>query len=192
MPHDPGETLKRVNSVLALFFVPDEDMETKAGVREEFVRALQAYPDWAVQRAFDSWCRTRVRRPTPGEIVILASNEVKPLADEMARRKRAFEAAEAERAKATADRCPGDVSARIMAEAGFTPKRMEALRKAPMAGSLAEADAVITRPAAPHWTESASDAALDQLRAARDANPIIAEVRLAEARARKALDGDAA
>lgn len=87
-PHNPGATLKRVNAVLGLYFDPDNDPATRAAVREEFVRALAGYPDWAVQRAFDVWVKTGQRRPTPGEIVILVGRELKPLTDELARRER--------------------------------------------------------------------------------------------------------
>jgi len=87
-PHDPGATLKRVNAVLGLYFDPDNDPETKAAMRQEFVVALAAYPDWAVQRAFDAWVKTGQRRPTPGEVVILVGREMKPMTDELARRDR--------------------------------------------------------------------------------------------------------
>lgn len=87
-PHNPGATLRRVNAVLGLYFDPDNDPATKAAVREEFVRALASYPDWAVQRAFDVWVKTGQRRPTPGEIVILVGRELKPMTDELARRDR--------------------------------------------------------------------------------------------------------
>lgn len=87
-PHDPGATLKRVNAVLGLYFDPDNDPETKAAMRQEFVLALASYPDWAVQRAFDAWVKTGQRRPTPGEIVILVGREMKPMTDELARRER--------------------------------------------------------------------------------------------------------
>lgn len=87
-PHNAGATLKRVNAVLGLYFDPDNDPETRAAVRREFVVALSAYPDWAVQRAFDAWVKTSQRRPTPGEIVILVGRELKPLTDELARRER--------------------------------------------------------------------------------------------------------
>ncbi len=87
-PNDPGATLKRVNTVLSLYFDPDHSPETKAAVRQEFVVALGGIPNWAVQKAFDAWVKTGQRRPTPGEILILAERELKPIADELARRKR--------------------------------------------------------------------------------------------------------
>lgn len=77
---------------MALYYDPDLEPETKAAIREEFVRALATYPVWAVHKAFDSWTRSATRRPTPGEIVILVSREMKPLTDEVNRR--AKEAAE--------------------------------------------------------------------------------------------------
>ena len=87
-PNDPAETLERVNAVLALYFETGLAPDVKALVREEFIRALEPYPDWAVQRAFDTWARTATRRPTPGDIVILASREVEPFHKELARRDR--------------------------------------------------------------------------------------------------------
>jgi hypothetical protein len=98
-PNDRGATLKRVNTVLALYFDPDNDPAVKAAVRQEFVMALSAYPTWAIQRAFDAWVKTGQRRPTPGEIVILVGRELKPIADELARRER--EEAERREAEAT-------------------------------------------------------------------------------------------
>jgi hypothetical protein len=96
-PNDPGATLKRANTVLALYFDPDNDPATRAAVRKEFVVALSAYPDWAIQKAFDVWVKTGQRRPTPGEIGILVGRELKPIADELSRRER--EAAEAREAR---------------------------------------------------------------------------------------------
>lgn len=87
-PSDPGATLKRVNTVLSLYFDPDNSPETKAAVRQEFVVALSGVPAWAMQKAFDAWVKTGQRRPTPGEILILAERELKPIGDELARRQR--------------------------------------------------------------------------------------------------------
>lgn len=73
---------------MALYYDQDLDPETKAAIREEFVRALSGYPIWAVHKAFDSWTRSAQRRPTPGEIVILVAREMQPLVDELNRRKK--------------------------------------------------------------------------------------------------------
>lgn len=168
-PPSPGNTLKRVNAVLGLYFDPDFDAETKALVREEFVRALAAHPDWAVQRAFDVWAKSQSRRPAPSEIVRLVELELKPLTDELARRRMS----ENERQKE--QRIPPDPSRinDIMRHAGFTPKRMEAVRKAPLAGSFAEAEAATARPRVPHWFETATEAQKTALNQARLANPLM-------------------
>ena len=84
--NDPGATLKRANTVLALYYDPDNDAHTRAAMRQEFVVALADYPDWAVQRGFDAWVKTQQRRPTPGEILILVAREVRPFTDELKRR----------------------------------------------------------------------------------------------------------
>lgn len=87
-PRDEGAVLARTNAVLALYYDPDLEPETKAAIREEFVMALSTYPVWAVHKAFDSWTRTATRRPTPGEIVILVAREMQPLTEELHRRAR--------------------------------------------------------------------------------------------------------
>lgn len=87
-PPDPGATLRRANTVLSLYFDPDDDQETRAAIRHEFVVALKDYPNWAVQRAFDAWVKSNRRRPTPCDIVILVGHVMKPLTDELARRER--------------------------------------------------------------------------------------------------------
>ena len=108
--------------MLSLYYDPDLDPATKAELRQEFVVALMAFPDWAIQRAFDQWVKEAKRRPSPGEIVALAASQVKTITDEIARRARlAIPAIEASRERVTAA-----AAADIMAKAGFTPKRMDA------------------------------------------------------------------
>lgn len=171
-PHDPGATLKRVNAILALYFVPDEDMETKASVREEFLRALASYPDWAVQQAFDTWARNRTRRPSPGEIVIEVGAAMRPITDEISRRQR-----EAERQEPPREVVDKDRADEIMARAGFTPRRMDAVRKAPMARTIEQAEAIADAPPVPHWTETVADPENDPrmiaLRASRAASTVV-------------------
>lgn len=142
-PNDPGATLKRANTVLALYFDPDNDPATRAAVRKEFVVALSAYPDWAIQKAFDVWVKTGQRRPTPGEISILVGRELKPIADELSRRER--EAAEAR--EAVPELSPEDLerrrsfAAEVIGRAGygFAPQRRGTpTNEPPTAADLAE------------------------------------------------------
>ncbi len=138
-PADPGRTLTRVTAVLATYFDPDHDPAVKAAVREEFVRALASYPDWAIQRAFDAWVKTGQRRPTPGEIVILVGRELKPMAEEIARRERE----ERERAEAEATPSPEELAQR-RAYASETMQRLGFAKAArptgPMRPDVTEAD----------------------------------------------------
>jgi hypothetical protein len=172
---DPGELLKRVNATLALYYDPDFDAQTKAAVREEFVRALSDLPLWAIHRAFDSWIKQHKRRPSPGEIVILANNEIRPYASELARREKdERERAEYERDR-QARRCKPDDANAIMERAGFTPKRFAQVEARPMAGSTAELEADTDRMAKPHWSElvAPDSPEMQALRAARLANPLM-------------------
>lgn len=187
-PHDEGKTLERVNVVLGLYFDPDQDPTTRAAVRAEFVRALREFPDWAVQRGFDAWVKTMSRRPSPGEIAILAQRQLQPLIDELGYRKRMQEAQDERQASGPV--VDASTASEILAKAGFTPRRMEAILSRPMPSSLDEADA---EPAAkrPHWSETADPdgAAMQQLRAIRDGNPLVQAARFAAEKNRPPQDG---
>lgn len=176
LPFDHGAALKRVNAVLANYYDPDFDAETKALARAEFLTALKSFPDWAVQQAFDAWVKSGTRRPSPGEIVILVNRALKPLADELARReKMAAEKAEYEAAQARAPRCK-EMAERIMQTKGFTPKRINDIRSRPMANTWAEVDAVSDPQAAPlHWSVGKADDSPEMaaLRRARAENPLM-------------------
>ena len=76
-----------------------------------------------MHKAFDWWERSSTRRPSPAEIVILAERELKPLAEELGRRKADEARAEAERQDAAKQRVTPEQRERIMAEAGFRPKQ---------------------------------------------------------------------
>lgn len=176
MPSDPGETLKRAKACLLSYFDPAETPDEKAAVLQNFVAALDATPQWAMHAAFDEWARTQTRRPCPAEIVILARKAMTPIRDELLDRKSA--AGEDRRAalQRRAEMPSKDEAAAICAAAGFTPQRVEAIRKAPQAGSFARAEADASKPATPHWTEvtPADDPAWRTLQAARANNPIMA------------------
>lgn len=147
-------------------------METKVNLRAEFVTALASYPEWAMHRAFDRWVKEHTRRPSPGEIAILASRELEPITAELARRDKKQQAQ-----LPAPDRVTPEAAARIMAEAGMTPDRLLAVKRFPMAGSLDEAKAKSAEWDAPkgHWSDTAApdSAAWKQLQASRDANPLV-------------------
>jgi hypothetical protein len=188
-PHDAGETLVRINHVLATFFDPNlNDDRTRAGVREEFVRALSDRPQWAVHRAFDDWVRTRTRRPSPAEIVILVNQHLEPMTRELALRRKHFEQQQAEEQARLENRCSKERAAEMMEEAGFTVERLAAIKASPMASSFAEAEAVVEeKMEAPHWTETVEtgDERLKQLAESRSNNPLVKEARAYEAAQRK-------
>lgn len=140
------------------------------------MRALAPFPAWAMHRACDQWVRTGARRPTPGDLVILAGQEIRPFTDELARRDaiEAQEREEEERRKR--DRVSPEAAARIMAEAGMTPDRLAMVKRFPMVGSTEEAAAKqeeIRQPGK-HWSEDADpeDPRWQALRAARSQSEI--------------------
>lgn len=169
-PADDAYALDRARVCLKLYYDPEMDAADRAAMLESYAKALSAYPRWAVAKGFDAWESTGVRRPSPAEIAILASRAVKELTDEVATRKKAEPPAEPERQPV--DR---DAAAAIMERAGFTPKRLDAIRRAPMASSFAEAEALVAPSKKPHWTETVDylGPEMAQLRAARMANPLM-------------------
>lgn len=116
---------------------------------DSYARALRNWPRWAVAKAFDDWERTRNRRPSPGDIGILAANAVKELTDELSRRH------PKEPEAPPVERVSPEAAAAILAAAGFTPRRIEAVRQSPMALSLETAHqrAVV---AGKHWSDDAA------------------------------------
>ena len=110
---------------MAQYYDPDFDPETKALVREEFVRCMLPYPGWAVHKGFDEWTRTMQRRPSPAEIVILIGRAMKPLTDEIKRREKDA----AEMASSQSELTPEEIERRrafaqgVMAKAGYATQR---------------------------------------------------------------------
>ena len=176
-PNDPGYTVDRVRICLKLYFDPDMDAQDRADMLDLFAKALSPYPKWAVAKAFDAWEKTGTRRPSPGEIGNLAGRAVKELTDILAARDKA--APQPEPKRDTVSKKAADA---IMAAAGFTPKRIDAIRAAPMATSIAEAETRLTAPAQKVLVEGSPE--WRAVQAARDANPIIQEMRVREARAK--------
>jgi hypothetical protein len=108
------------------------------------------------------------RRPSPGEIVVLAKHEVEPMTKELARRSREAAEQEAERLRVQSERPSKERAAEILASVGFTPQRMAAVRAAPMARSVDEA------------LQRSDDGAWKETRAMLDADPGVQKAREAE------------
>lgn len=151
--------------MLSLYFDPDNDPAQRAAIREEFVRALAGFPDWAVQRAFDAWTKRGTRRPSPGEIAILAQRQLEPLTAELQRRRKRDEPPQIDQNR---PRVTPEAAAAILQRAGFTPNWFQAVKRMPMAGPDA-IRAEVERPA--HWTDAVPAGCTDPdvIRAARQA-----------------------
>ncbi len=184
--------LDRANTAINLGYVPDWSPEERARVLDEYRKALRNFPLWAIHNAFDTAARTMVRRASPGELVILAQRAIKPITYELARRRQEYDQQQEELAARTAARPSPEQAERILQSAGFTPKRMAAVRKHPTALSMDEAEAASDRPETRHWTEAAApdSQAMKDLQKARDANPLIQAAR--EAQRKRESRGNAA
>ena len=169
---DEAYVLDRARVVLKLYYDPAMDDMDRADMLEEFRKALSRLPKWAVAKGFDEWARTMSRRPSPAEIAILAERAVKSIADELSYRVKESQPvskpveprSENEKARAS----------EILERAGFTPKRLDAVRARPMARTEAELydERLNNRP---HWTETVAPDSpeMEQLRRARAANPLM-------------------
>lgn len=179
---DEAYVLDRTRICLKAFYEPGMLDQDRAALLDEFARALRNVPRWAVAKGFDVWMRSRSRRPSPGEIYTEAMKAIRELTDELDYRKR-MQAPD----ETPTPRVDAETAARILEQAGFTPKRMETVRKAPMARTMDEAVARVETPRPPHWSETADPDGPEMraLRAARDANPIIQEARQHQSAATK-------
>ena len=171
--------------MLSQFWVDEGAPDAVRAIQiEGWLDVLQDLGEDEVRQAWANYQRTGPRtargllcRPDPGAL------------RDMAMRARDY-AARSRRVLAPVKRDPPmfrseDEKARadeILARAGFTPRRMEVLAKAPLARTVAEAEASAEAPPRPHWTETATPAQLAQLEAARAANPHVAAARAHQAR----------
>jgi len=178
--HSPGDeayALERTRICLKLYYDPDMNDADRAMMIDSYGKALGSFPKWAVAQAFDEWERTGTRRPSPADLRILVGRKMQPMRDEVDNRaKQELERQESEHVRTDDERASG---LRSMERAGFTPKRMDAIRKKRMASSEAELYAE-DRPDAPkHWSETvaADSPEMVALRRARSENQIIQESR---------------
>lgn len=165
----------RIVTLLGHYWREDDPTELTAALAKDWADLLEGYPRAAIEDACKSYLRDQPRRkPTPGDICNRAA-----AFQAIARRRRPKLRPEPE-----PPACSAEAARDILARAGFTPKRMRALRRAPMARSVDEAEAIATRPAAPHWTERADPEGPEMagLAAARDGNEMIRQAREAQAR----------
>jgi hypothetical protein len=170
-PTDQGKVLLRLATCFAMpYFAPEQDEAMKSAVTQSFLQALDGLPTWAILRAFDAWEKTFARRPTPAEIRNLAGNEIKALTDELALRQKTTML---EPSKDT--RVDRATAAKILQDSGFTLKRMEAVRSAPMARTMDEAEAARDQVRTPHWSETAApdDPRWEALRRSRAASTVV-------------------
>lgn len=109
------------------------------------------------------------RRPSPGEIRLLAEREVKPLGEELARRRRINSQEKAAKAEQSKRIVTPEERARILAERGFTEERLAAVMRHPLARTMEEATAPIE--VKPHPSEI-SENHRAALAASRATNPL--------------------
>lgn len=151
-PADEQYILDRTRLVLRLYYEPEMSDRDRAELYEEYRKALRKYPKWAVAKAYDSWVSQHNRRPSPGEIAVLAKKHMEPFVEEIRwRREEEQRRQEWERDKRASTPTPEEAQA-IMDMAGFTPERIDAIKRAPMATSFESAEETPERPR--HWSET--------------------------------------
>tara|TARA_R110002051_G_scaffold325869_1_gene432650 strand:+ start:5660 stop:6208 length:549 start_codon:yes stop_codon:yes gene_type:complete len=166
-----GYLVKRINRVLKIGFQQDWTAEERADVVNEYRRALRHHPKWVLAQAIDLAVRSSQNRPTPGNINAAAYSVTKSIHDEIRRRQ-----SNTDRQR-DASRIPTskDEASAIMAASGFTPKQFDAVKKRPLAGSMAQLDDYDSAPTEAHWTTRVADDSQQMiaLRKARSENKMM-------------------
>lgn len=179
-PGDDGFTMDRARQCLRLYRAFDMDPgPVQAQTLESYAKALRTIPRWAVAKGFDDFERDGEGNPTPPKIVKLARNAVQRLSDELSHRQRLAAPVEPEVERTDDERLAAQ---RAMAAAGYTPKRLDDVRRHRMASTDAEMQAADEAPT-PHWSETVAPDSpeMEALRKARDENPLVQEARRMQA-----------
>lgn len=159
----------RVQTLLSHYFSPELSPEVREAAIDDWIKALVDQGRDDIEDACQTYLRDQPRcRPTPGDIRQRALSRA---GARLKNRRMALPPPEEPK--------PAPVSAeqaeRICQMAGFTPKAIEALRRAPMARTLEEAMAPRLSTRRPHWTETVAPDSpeMEALRKARAANRLI-------------------
>lgn len=157
----------RARTVCGLYYDPHQgDKAEKARAYAEFGKVLRNFPAWSVSQAFDIWVRDKSHRPSPNDIAVLAGKRIAAMRREVERR----EPVVAQKVHKEESRTDGSD---ICAAAGFTPKRLQMMRAAPMATTFDEAKQPEAKK--PHWSETAApdDKRFAMLKASRAKSALI-------------------
>lgn len=167
--------MKRINRVLKIGFQQDWTAEERADVVNEYRRALRHHPKWVLAQAIDLAVRSSPNRPTPGNIEAAAYSVTKSIHDEIRRRQRQSQINTDRQRDASRIPTSKDEASAIMAASGFTPKQFVAVKKCPLAGSMAQLDDYDSAPIDAHWTTLVADDSQQMiaLRKARSENPMM-------------------
>lgn len=179
---DEQYILDRTRGCLRLYYEPEMQPEEKAAMIEEYRKALAKFPKWAVAGAFDDWIARHHRRPSPGELAMLAKGRMEPITSELARREKAEREQREYKQSLAAARPSPEQAKEILERAGFTPSRISAVQRAPMATTFDDAEELANRGSKlPHWSETADPDGpeMQALRKGRDENPLIQAARKA-------------
>lgn len=126
-PVTPTWCMARVAALLSPYYDKDTPPAVREMEAEDWMEALAEYPQWAIERAVRWWKSAdndqRRKKPLEGDIAARCRVEmrgIKSLPDLLSRK------ASGRHIGAEPERKPVDAetAARIMAEVGFTPKRM--------------------------------------------------------------------
>ena len=171
----------RVMAILNSFWVSDRTPDAVQAIEiEGWLDVLEGLTEDEVRTAWSNYQKNGPRndrhvlkRPDPGAL------------HDMAMRHREFLARQVKRAAPPPPPPPPEPSPGDKARVDAVTKRfanaasMQAMSKAPLATSFAEAEVMAEAPPPRHWTDTATPEQLAQLEAARAANPAIQAARAA-------------
>jgi hypothetical protein len=165
VPADPGWIMARVMALLSPYFTASVPEAVRVIEAEDWLAKLQGNPQWAIEKACRWWKSEQNpdhrRKPIEGDIANRVKHEMGILSF-AALKVKEYDAGVSRLSEpkdeppTQAERDERRIAAeRVMAELGFTTKRMQAVAASPMARSMDEAMTKATA-RVPHWSETAA------------------------------------
>lgn len=176
---DEGFIIERTRICLRLYFDPAMPADERAKMIDLYARALRDLPKWAVSQAFDDWERTESKKPTPADIRHRAEARMKPVLEELEYRRKEERSRKESMQGGYRPPVDPEKAQKILDDVGLTMKRLNLMRRFPMANSFEEAEALDTPDPesrqGKHWSDGLppDDPQWEALRKARAASYLI-------------------
>jgi len=155
LPNSSEQDLATMVAAILSNFWTDQDPKVHATNIASWCRTLSGMTAQEVNRAWGEY-QKQGPRDQAGRLARPVAEDLRKLVDrERAWRHRIHREALPPPPEPARDPVGKEAASQIMERAGFTPKRLRDLQRAPMAATFDEAEAVASRPVVTHWSEKA-------------------------------------